>query len=679
MPFLILFKLAYLMYFSKVFLFFIIFLLFFNTSFAEENNIIENSNITEDSNIVEENNITENNNEESNSNNQQEYVNNLIEKALKEEIYNDREWEVLLHYKWNLFLGKRSLVDDKKFFLAENGKKSPKDELVATIKGIFATEGYDDDNKHPYCKFPARRSWLTERLSIDESMMPQKNCSEFEALRKEMDPTSVTLIFPFLYIQRPVSMFGHTLLRINTRHNDPLLGHGVTFNALMPDDENPVVYSFMGLFGAYPGQYSVKKYYTTIFEYIGIEKRDIWEYDLNLTQEETYKLFMHLWELSDVYSDYWFLDENCSYNLLFLIEAARPSLHLTVSIIGEAPQNTVKRIVDEGLVTKVHYRPSHSKVMSTIASTLPRKTLNTAIDVGEGKKEITEITESDYSDRIKANMLDLATEILRYESIGKNNVTEEYVYYYREKTIELLKARSKYKIKPDYKIDQPYPPDESHDVQRIRATVGMENMDFYTELGYRFLFHELYDIDNGYIPNSEATLLDITVRYNTAKGTFKVQDSVYMALATYAPMSKLFKPVSWKIKIGGKQKYFINNGEKYVPYLQGGVGATLEFFDSLSMWLMADIDLSISSGYSSYAGLGLGGSFGVSYNFKYGKIIGEAYYRNYVISRLTEEYGANVAYIFPITKNNAIKAEFEAFHSNGVEKIDYRLSYQFYF
>ncbi len=608
-----------------------------------------------------------------------DYVDSLVAKALEEEIYNERTWEVLLHYKGNPFIKKRSLVDDPKFFLSPDGKKNPAKELEATIRGLFKTDGYDDDNKHPYCKFPARRLWLTERLSIDESKFPVLDCSEFEKLKTEIDPTSVTLIFPFLYISRPVSMFGHTLLRINNRTNDPLLGHGVTFNALMPDDENPVIYSIKGIFGAYPGQYSVKKYYTTIFEYVGIEKRDIWEYDLNLTQDETYRLFLHLWELANVYSDYWFFDENCSYNLLFLIEAARPSLNLTVSIFGEAPQKTVKRIVSNNLVTKVHYRPSHNKTIESIAATLPRKTISTAIDVGKGKEDVSVITESDYSDRIKVSMLDLSTEVLRYDSISKEDATEEYVHFYRTKTIELLTARSKFRLKPDYEIKTPYPPDESHNITRLRATAGMENNDFYTELGYRLLFHELYDIDNGYIPNSEATVLDITVRYNTAKGTFKVQDSTLMALATYPPMSKLFMPLSWKAKIGGKQKYFKNNGEKFVPYIQGGIGATLEFFDAVSVWLMADIDLSISSGYSSYAGLGLGGSFGASYSFKYGKIIGEAYYRNYVISKLTAEYGGNIAYIFPITRNNALKAEFEAYHSNGVEKIDYRLSYQFYF
>ena len=33
---------------------------------------------------------------------------------------------------------------------------------------------------------------------------------------------------------------------------------------------------------------------------------------------------MHTYEMDKIYSDYYFFDENCSYDLLFLLDAARP-------------------------------------------------------------------------------------------------------------------------------------------------------------------------------------------------------------------------------------------------------------------------------------------------------------------------------------------------------------------
>ena len=70
-------------------------------------------------------------------------------------------------------------------------------------------------------------------------------------------------------------------------------------------------------------------YYEKVTEYNNIDHRDIWEYDLNFSEHEVLRMVMHMWELKDIYSDYYFFDENCSYDLLYLLEAARPSLELT--------------------------------------------------------------------------------------------------------------------------------------------------------------------------------------------------------------------------------------------------------------------------------------------------------------------------------------------------------------
>ena len=38
---------------------------------------------------------------------------------------------------------------------------------------------------------------------------------------------------------------------------------------------------------------------------------------------------MHTHEMDKIYSDYYFFDENCSYDLLFLLDVARPWIGLT--------------------------------------------------------------------------------------------------------------------------------------------------------------------------------------------------------------------------------------------------------------------------------------------------------------------------------------------------------------
>jgi hypothetical protein len=41
------------------------------------------------------------------------------------------------------------------------------------------------------------------------------------------------------------------------------------------------------LTGQYPGEYSIMPYYRKVKEYGDFESRDLWEYELNLTPEET--------------------------------------------------------------------------------------------------------------------------------------------------------------------------------------------------------------------------------------------------------------------------------------------------------------------------------------------------------------------------------------------------------
>src|SRR5512147_799158 len=101
------------------------------------------------------------------------YVDVLVATAREMSLQSDRYWDVFLHYKRS-GSGKKSLVDDPRFFLAPDGKTNPSAELEATIRGFFREVEAGDD--HPRCRFAARYAWLKERLDIDESRLPPAAC-----------------------------------------------------------------------------------------------------------------------------------------------------------------------------------------------------------------------------------------------------------------------------------------------------------------------------------------------------------------------------------------------------------------------------------------------------------------------------------------------------------------------
>src|SRR5690606_18640561 len=112
-------------------------------------------------------------------------------------------------------------------------------------------------------------------------------------------------------------------------HNTALLSYALNFGAFIEGDDNSILYAWRGLMGGYPGLFALVPYREKLSEYNRLENRDLWEYRLNLTAEETTRMVEHVWELKQIRFDYFFFDENCSYRLLELLEIARPGLELT--------------------------------------------------------------------------------------------------------------------------------------------------------------------------------------------------------------------------------------------------------------------------------------------------------------------------------------------------------------
>jgi hypothetical protein len=249
----------------------------------------------------------------------------LQDRAIALRLYERRYWQVLLHYEPK-GSGVESLVDDPGFFLSASGKTDPRAELLATLEALFVAA--DPGAPDVRCRFLARRAWLQAEMGIAVSDLDAVSCPEFAGAWQRVAPQSATLVFPGSYTNSPASMFGHTLLIFTGPYQSKPLAHAASYSAFT-NESNGLVYALKGITGGYRGYFTLLPYYEKIKEYSGLERRDMWEYRLRLSPTETEKMFLHLWELRDVYSDYFFFDENCSYNLLYLIEAARPDLELT--------------------------------------------------------------------------------------------------------------------------------------------------------------------------------------------------------------------------------------------------------------------------------------------------------------------------------------------------------------
>ena len=158
---------------------------------------------------------------------------------------------------------------------------------------------------------------------------------------------------------------GHTFLRlysdekIGARHD--LLSYAVGFLAVSPPQDSRAMYMVRGLTGQYPGYFEVEPLYVKLGLYNNSESRDLWEQPLNLSEAEVEFLELYLWEFTFNGSiPYFFLDENCSYRLLSLVEVVRPELNLVESLpVIVLPPDTIRAVMRAGLAeSPSRYRSS---------------------------------------------------------------------------------------------------------------------------------------------------------------------------------------------------------------------------------------------------------------------------------------------------------------------------------
>lgn len=573
------------------------------------------------------------------------YKDYLKDKAIKLELYKDRYWQILLHYKRTL-KGYESYIDDSKFFLSEDGNKNPQNELLATIEAFFEIPS-TIHNEHPRCRFIARYEWLKEKLDIDEAKLPEVKCSEFEDIFQRINPRSASLIFPASYPNSPASMFGHTLLRLEGEFHSPLLAYAVNYSAI-PEDDFALIYSLKGIFGYYKGIYTALPYYDKVREYSDIERRDIWEYNLNLTSEEVRKMFLHLWELKDIYQYYYFFDENCSYNILFLIEAARPSCNLVKRFrYWVIPVDTIRIVIEEGLVEKINYRPSIHTRIRNLSSSIPERDYTVIIELVKGNVDPEEIVKNDaYSLQEKQRILEISAELLQYKYFKKELSKETYQKMY----FKVLSERSKLPVSDTIVSPEiPSSPEIGHESSRFKLGAGVYNGHGYLDIAIRPAYHDITNNDKGYIEGSQIVFTDFSFRFFKNKLMLNKIDLINIVSLT--PIDYFSKPLSWMVKTGFSRKGFYFPKDDLYYFIEAGGGIAWKKHSNLFYSLVNGIfefGGVFSRQYSSGAGL----EVGVIKNLgEYGKTVISVETKQYFLGDNHKLYKMNITQNFFGGKN----------------------------
>ncbi|OTG69744.1 hypothetical protein B9T26_14955 [Acinetobacter sp. ANC 4169] len=475
-----------------------------------------------------------------------------IERAIQRKLDQDITWQRLMYADKK----GHSEVSYAGFFLSNDGKSDLKQELQANIQALFQSA---EPNQSVRCRFPARSQWLMQQLNISEQQLPVVTCPELQDWIGQIKPYKATLIYATDFMGNPSSMFGHTLLRLDPKDQKQLnlVSYAVNYAATVSEGEG-WSFAWNGLTGQYQGEYSLMPYYRKVKEYGDLESRDLWEYELSLSPDETRFLVQHIWEMKHVSFPYYFVSDNCAYRLLGLIDLVRPQLDLKQQFkVAAIPVETIKAIEQQGLVKETVYRPAletqllsqvrqHGKSLATVAHQVA------FAETIEMSKHI-----ESYQDLDKAKILEMAYDDLYLQLIG----TQVEPGFAQPRLRQLLSLRSQ--IDLDKQRQQPLrpkmDPTQAHDARHFSVNLGEVQGEKFVELGHRQAYHDLIDPQGGFRTGTQLLFWDGSVQYRDDE--LKLEHFDVLNVNSYNPITPFKTPLSWGFNFGWKQEALDQQGQ----------------------------------------------------------------------------------------------------------------------
>ena len=449
-----------------------------------------------------------------------------------------------------------SEVNYSGYFLAEQGKTDLKKEMQHNIQALFLSA---EPNQSVRCKFPARSSWLMQQLNISEQQLPAVSCPDLDKWIGEVKPYEATLIYATDFMGNPSSMFGHTLLRLDPKDQQQLnlISYAVNYAATVDGNDN-WSFAWKGLTGQYPGEYSLMPYYRKVKEYGDFESRDLWEYELNLSPQETRFLVQHLWEMQNVSFPYYFISDNCAYRLLGLFDLVRPELNLQKQFNSTAiPIETLKVVEQQGLIKQKVYRPALETQLLAQSRQHGKALAKTAHQLAYAETGAMPSILQPYPAEDQAKILEMAYDHL-YLDFLRQTVDKSFS---QPRFRKLLGLRSQLNIEKQRKAPErpKIDPVQSHHARNISLQAGQVQGESFVQLGHRQAYHDLIDPQGGFRTGTQLLFLDGALQYRDSE--LKLEHLDLFTVNSYNPVNPFNTPLSWGFNLGWKQEALDAHGQ----------------------------------------------------------------------------------------------------------------------
>ena len=585
-----------------------------------------------------------------------------------------KQWLALLHIKPQKGSSDlQSYVDDDTFFLAVDGATNPENELLASISALKTDKEFQ-------CRFPARTELLTRYINGLLNNASDAECIEYDQWIKKLNTTSVVLVFAAAQLNSPSSMYGHTFLRFDpedVEKNSTYLSYALNFGATIPDGDGGFLYAVRGLTGGYPGNFAANPYFEKIKEYNRLENRDLWEYKLNLTQDEINTMLAHMWELQGVNFEYYFFDENCSFRLLELLDVARPGLKLVDHFpVTTIPLDTVRVVEAAGLVSDVYYRES---ILTELEGQLAQLSATERSMVLALSADEQLLTSSEFTalplDKQQI-IVDSAYRYLRYQNTFNGRQQE-----ITRRSFLLLRHLNKNIVDIDKNTVQPIRPDKGHKTTMFSTGLGESDGQSFLQLQYRASYHDLLDPSGGYYSGMSLNMMNAIIRvYRDDK--FKLEKAELLDIVSLSPRSDFFTPWSWKANISIEQQW-TDGKDTLVTQGSGGGGISYQPIKNSQLFLLATARVEFNKKLDHLVSIAPGLHLGFLINWNNAGLLLEVEHYQFIVDQTARSRVA-IQQSWQLAVNDSLRFSAAYHRVNSKQSIEhsyqeYKVEYRHYF
>lgn len=489
-------------------------------------------------------------------------------------LHTNKTWLQLLYYDKGSFS-----VTTNDFYLSKSFQRTPLSELNATIREMSQPFKVASANNHAICKFPSRYLFLKQVQALNLEVSPYKDCPNLIQWAKPKTLQSVSIVLVTGYLGNPASSFGHVLFKVNnskTKRNKDLLNQAVNFGAIVPDNENGILYSLYGLFGGYEAAFTAKNVYEENHIYLDKELRDMWEYKLNLNKQQLHFIVAHVWEILGKKYQYYFIDKNCAYRMAELLTLVSDTK--LKSEHWQIPSSlffTLQESTD--LIQSIEYIPSRQSIL------LNDYELLTPIEQQYFKKII--IHNQKMPLALNANekirLSNLAIKYYQYKIIKNPNNKLNYEVMKKYWLVERLNQKAAPESHEEIASNSPHPPTTGHKPSLLRIKSRSRNNNNDLLIGISPSYHDNLNIQNGRAINTSFIALDSS--FLIEKNAIKLDKIIIAKVAKYlTPENTMLDEtgLSWSVEFGYQTDEPMNLDDGF--YIYNSIGKAVSHNKKLS-------------------------------------------------------------------------------------------------